>query len=157
MAVARSSCGKADRCRLPLPQAVRRSGHIDRFQSGVSDEWHLVLGKSFEDITFGFVSWFHQSVVRFGSSFVSLRFKAVGSIGDLVGSDRIKNLLVEVHSESSVTFTQECNQRLECIQCLDYTFEADRSRFPIVFAGGLGDDRADQIVSQDVRPDFLPN
>ena len=28
-------------------------------------------------------------------------------------------------------------------------FEADRSRLHIVFAGGLGDDRADQILRHD--------
>lgn len=108
--------------------------------SGPTPEWHLVLGKSFEDITFDFVSWFHQSVVRFGSSFFPARFKAVGPITNLVGSDRVKNLLVEVPAESRVTFTLKCNQRLEGIQCLDHTFEADRSRFPIVFTGRLGDE-----------------
>jgi hypothetical protein len=52
-------------------------------------EWHLVLGKSLEDITFGFVPRFHASVV-------------------------------------------ECHA---------------------VFAGGLGDDSADQMVSQSSRND----
>ena len=49
--------------------------------------------------------------------------------------------------ETGVTLTLESNQRLEGIQCLNRSFEADRSRFPIVFSGPLGDDRADQIVS----------
>lgn len=34
----------------------RRLGESNRSRVGVSDEWHLVLAKSFEDITFGFVS-----------------------------------------------------------------------------------------------------
>ena len=103
------------------------------------------------------MSWFHQSVVRFGSSFFPAGFKAVGPISNLVGSDGIKDLLVEVHTERSVTFTLEGNQRLEGIQCLDHSFEADRSRFHIVFAGRLSDDRADQIIREDMRPDLLPN
>ena len=38
-------------------------------QTRLSDasEWHLVLAKFIEDITFGFVSWFHESIVRFRS------------------------------------------------------------------------------------------
>lgn len=49
------------------------------------------------------------------------------------------------------------NQRLKCLQRLDRSFEADRSRVDVVFAGGLGDDGADEVVSQNVRPDLLPN
>lgn len=69
-----------------------------------------------------------------------------------MSSNGIKDLLLEVHTESSVTFTLEGNQRLESIQCLDYSFEADRSRLHIVFAGGQGDDRADQILRHDQQP-----
>ena len=54
-------------------------------------------------------------------------------------------------------FALDGDHRLEGFQRLDRSLEADRSRFDAVFAGGLGDDRADEIVGQDVRPDFLPD
>ena len=51
---------------------------------GPTREWHLVLAESSEDITFGFVSWFHQSVIRFGSPFFFARFKAGGPVNNSV-------------------------------------------------------------------------
>ena len=49
------------------------------------------------------------------------------------------------------------NQRLKCFQCLNGSLEADSTGFESVLVGGLCDDRADEIVSQDVRPDLLPH
>ncbi len=49
------------------------------------------------------------------------------------------------------------NQRLKRFQGLEGPFEADRSRLDIVLACGLRHDRADEIVGQDVRPDFFVN
>lgn len=49
------------------------------------------------------------------------------------------------------------NQRVEGFQRLDRPLETDRSRFDAVFGGGLSHDRTDQIVGQNVRPEFLPD
>ena len=57
---------------------------------GVSDEWHLVFAKAFQDIAFGLVSWFHETIVRFGSAFSSARFEAIRPIGDAMGGDGIE-------------------------------------------------------------------
>ena len=65
--------------------------------------------------------------------------------------------MIEASAVRRVMFALNRHQRLERFQCLDRSLEADRSRFDIVFAGRLGDDRADEIVGQDVRPDFLPH
>ena len=49
------------------------------------------------------------------------------------------------------------NQRLKRFQGLEGSFEADRPRLDVVLACGLRHDRADEIVGQDVRPDFFMN
>ncbi len=49
------------------------------------------------------------------------------------------------------------NQRLKRFQGLEGSFEADRPRLDVVLACGLRHDRADEIVGQDVRPDFFVN
>ena len=74
-----------------------------------------------------------------------------------MSSDGIENLLIESVAEVGVVFSTDRNQRLEGFQCLDRSFEADRSWFDIVLAGGLGDDRADEIVGEDVSPDLFPD
>ena len=51
----------------------------------------------------------------------------------------------------------EGNQWLKGFQGLECAFEADRSWKHIVHGRGLSDDRADEIVGQDVRPNFLAN
>lgn len=53
-------------------------------------EWHLVFANTFQDITFGFLSWFHEAIIGFGSAFLAARFKTVGSISDAVGRDGIE-------------------------------------------------------------------
>ncbi len=47
--------------------------------------------------------------------------------------------------------------RLERFECLNSSFEADGSWVDALFGCGLSHYCADQIVGQDVRPDFLPN
>ena len=49
------------------------------------------------------------------------------------------------------------NQRLKRFQGLESPFEADRPWLDVVHGCGLRHDRADEIVSQDVRPDFFVN
>ena len=54
-------------------------------------------------------------------------------------------LQIEASAVRCVTFALNRKQRLKCFQCLDRSFETDRSQFDLVFAGRLGDDRADEI------------
>ena len=66
-------------------------------------------------------------------------------------------LLVEDPAECRVVFALQSNHWLEGFERLHRSFEADRSWFDAVFACGLRHDRADQIVGQDMRPEFLPD
>ena len=123
----------------------------------MSDEWHLVFPNAVPHIAFGLPSWFHETIVRFGSAFSSPRFVSVGSIGDSVDGDRVEQVLVEDLAEGRVVFALESNHWLKGFECLDRSLEADRSRFDAVFGCGLSHDRTDEIVGQDVRPEFLPD
>ncbi len=51
----------------------------------------------------------------------------------------------------------DSNHWLEGFQRLNRALEADRSRFDAVFGCGLSHDRTDEIVGQDMRPEFLPD
>ena len=67
----------------------------------------------------------------------------------------IEDLLIELLSVYPITFALDGDYMLECFKCLDCSFETDRAWFHVVLTGGLSHNRADEIVSQDVRPDFL--
>ena len=54
-----------------------------------------------------------------------------------------------------VVFAGECNELPESLQRLNGAFEADRSGMNGVLGCSLSHDRADQIVGEDVRPNFL--
>ena len=97
----------------------------------------------------------HHAIVFLLSAFSLARFETIGAIGNAVSCHGVEQLLVETSPVHYVTFALNCNQRLERLQCLDRSLEADRSWFNVVFAGGLGDDGADEIVGQDVRLDLL--
>ena len=47
------------------------------------------------------------------------------------------------------------NQSLELFEELESALEADRSRLNLMSYSGLRHDRADEIVSENMRPDFL--
>ena len=57
-------------------------------------EWHLVLFKSFEDITFDLVPGLHHAVVFLLSAFSEARFKAIGAVGNSMRCDSIEQLFV---------------------------------------------------------------
>ncbi len=85
--VAVSCRGHVHRCELGLKQ--NRSGRCNRHleeiavsAGGVSDEWHLLFLKSFQDIEFGFVSRLHHVIVLFEPPLSQSRFKSVWAIGD---------------------------------------------------------------------------
>ena len=46
---------------------------------------------------------------------------------------------------------------LKCFQRLDCFFETDRAWFDVVSFGGLCNHRSNEIVCEDVCPDFFPN
>lgn len=126
-------------------------------RSGHALEWHVVLCKSIEDIAFHLMPGFHHSIIFLLPAFSLARFKAIGSVGDAMGCDGVEQLLVESPAECRVTITLERNQWLERFECLDRALEADRPWFDTVFAGRLGKDGANEIVSKDVRPNLLPH
>jgi hypothetical protein len=53
-------------------------------------EWHVVLSKSFQDIAFDLVPRLHHAIILLLSAFSLPRFKAIGSIGNVVGSNGIE-------------------------------------------------------------------
>jgi len=99
-------------------------------------------------------SWLHETIVRFWSTFSSPRLVSVGSVGDTVDGDRIEHVPVEGLAEGRAAFALESNHWPKCLECLDYSLEADCSRFDAVFSCRLSRDRTDEI-GQDMRPEFL--
>ena len=93
----------------------------------------------------------------FGSTFPQPTFKSVGPIGDPVFGDCIQQAIVEELAKGRVVLTLEGNHGLKGFECLERSLETDRSWFDAVLRSGLGHDRADEIVGQNVRPNFLPN
>ena len=81
-------------------------------------------------------------------------FEPVGTVGNPVGSDGVEALFIEMVATRERS-TQNCNHRLERFECLNGSFETDRSGLDAVFAGRLCDDGPDEIVGEDVCPDFL--
>ena len=71
--------------------------------------------------------------------------------------DGIQQLLVKAIAKCRVMLALDGNHRLEGFQRLDRTLEADRTRVDAMFRRGLGHDRTDEVVGQDMCPYFLPN
>ena len=88
----------------------------DESDSGHALEWHLVLLKSFEDITFDVVPWLHHAIVFLLSAFSHARFKAIGAVGNGMGCDGIQQLFIDAPAKCSVTFTLQCDQWLKCLK-----------------------------------------
>ena len=55
-----------------------------------------------------------------------------------------------------VAVTLNGEERLKRLQRLDRALEADCSWLDAVLGRGLSNDRADEVVSQNVSPDLLP-
>jgi hypothetical protein len=64
-------------------------------------------------------------------------------------------VLVELFSERSIVAALHGNHRLKSLQRLDRALETDRPRFETMLARGLSDNRANEVVGQDVGPDLL--
>jgi len=74
-----------------------------------------------------------------------------------MGSHSVEQLVIEMESVRRVTITLRGDQRLKRFQCLDRSLEADRSRLDVVLGRRLSHNRADQVIREEVRPDFLPH
>jgi hypothetical protein len=66
---------------------VRCFGHIV--------EWHLILANAVQEITFRLVSWFSEKRVVLWSAFSESRFVSIGSVGDTMNGDRIKQFFIK--------------------------------------------------------------
>ena len=130
---------------------------IEELYQGAPHEWHVDLRKSVQHFTFEFVPGFHHPIVFLLPAFSLSWLKAIRPIGDSVSSDSVEQLLVEISSVRHVTVTVRGDQRLERFQRLNRSLEADGTRFDMVLVGSLRDDGANEIVSEDVCPDFLPH
>lgn len=72
-----------------------------------------------------------------------------------MGSHSVQQLVISMESMLRVAISLHGMQWLQRFQCLHRSFETDRSRFDVVFGCRLSHNGADQIVSENVCPDFL--
>ncbi len=73
-----------------------------------------------------------------------------------MSNDSVQQPIVETAARN-YAIALRGDQRLKGFQGLNGALEADGSGLDVVLGRGLSKNRADQIVSQDVRPDFLPH
>jgi hypothetical protein len=74
-----------------------------------------------------------------------------------MAGDRIQQPLVQIPAEGGVTLAAQGDHGLERLERLQRALETDGPRLEPVPTGRLGHDRADQVVRQDVGPQFLPD
>ena len=89
------------------------------------------------------------------SPFSKSRFNTVGTVRNTMCNDGIEQLVVKCRPNSGAVLGFARDQRLEGFERLDGALEADGPWFDAMLDGGLGHDRSDQIVGQDVRPNLL--
>jgi hypothetical protein len=123
--------------------------------SGPTNEWHLLVPNSIGHIAFGFVSRLDESEVFLSVPFSSSGLEAIRSISDTVSNDGVEQVLVEMFSECSVVASLHGNHRLKRFQRLNRSLEANRPWFETMLGRGLSDNGPDEVVGQDVGPDFL--
>ena len=133
---------------------LRRKLHLANVR-GVQAEWHLIRANPFQDIEFGFISWFAEKLVPLVAAFSLARFASIRSIGNSVTGDAPKHVVVELGAKRPIVLSSKGDHRLKSFQCLECSFEADGARVDAYSGCGLGHDRADQIVSQDMCPYLL--
>jgi hypothetical protein len=64
--------------------------------------------------------------------------------------DSVEQLFVKSLAKLSVMLTLQCDHRLESLQGLERAFETDRTWLKCVFGRSLSNDRANEIVGQNV-------
>lgn len=83
------------------------------------------------------------------------RFVAIGAIGDSVDGDGVQQLMLQAQAICGVMGGAKLDQRLKRFQGLHGALDANRAWQEVIFCRGLSDDRADEIVGHDMRPDLL--
>ena len=68
-----------------------------------------------------------------------------------------EQLQVDLLSEALSLLSLKADEWLECFQELNGSLEANFSWLDPMLAGGLGYDSTNEVVSQNVRPDFFAN
>jgi len=66
-------------------------------------------------------------------------------------------MLVKYVAMDRVVFTSHCDHWLKGLERLDHSLEADRPGLDAVPGRRLSRDRTDEIVSQNMCPDLLPD
>ena len=89
------------------------------------------------------------------AAFSLARFESIRSIGNSVTGDAPKHVVVELCAKRPVVLSSKGDHWLKSFQCLECSFETDGARVDAYSSCGLGHDRADQIVSQDMCPYLL--
>jgi hypothetical protein len=110
----------------------------------------VVLANPFQEIAFGFSSWFPEEAIVFRPALSEPWFHSIRPVGHAVRGNGIQHLLVEPAAAFGIIARLQRHHRLERFERLDRSLETDRSGFEAVLAGGLSDDRADQVVSQNM-------
>ena len=105
----------------------------------------------------GFSPWFPEEAIVLRPTFAEPWFHAIGPVGHSVLGNGIQQLLVEPAEAFGITLSLHRDHRLERLERLDRPLETERSRLEAVFAGGLCDNSADQVVSQNMCPEFFPD
>jgi hypothetical protein len=67
---------------------------ISLARKGGRVEWHVVLRKSFEHLTFEHVPWFHHSIVFLLPPLSLPWFETIRSVADSMGSHSVEQLVV---------------------------------------------------------------
>lgn len=118
-------------------------------------EWYVDLLNSVHHFTFEFVPWLHHVIVFLLLAFSLSWLKAIRPVGDSMSSDSIEQLLAKIAPVCPVTVTMRVDQWLKRFQRLNCSLEAEGTRLDMVLVSSLRDDGANEIVSEDVCPDFL--
>src|SRR5215475_4049 len=124
---------------------------------GLIDECCVVLSNSFQEIAFGFRSWFPEEAVVFRPALSEPWFHSIRPVRHTVRGYGIQHLLVQSAAAFGIVARPQRDHRLERFERLDRSLEADRSGFEAVFAGGLCDDGADQVVTENMCPQLFPD
>ena len=99
-----------------------------RARGGPTRECQLDLPNAVQQFTFGLVPGLHEAVVRLGPPLPPPRLNSVGPVRDPVRRDRVEQVAVEYPAGGRVALAREGERRLEGLQRLGRSLEADRPR-----------------------------
>jgi len=86
-----------------------------------------------------------------------MRFESIWTIGYAMTRNGFEQLQVELLPEALALVSLEAYEWLECFQELNGSLKANFSWLEAMLAGGLGYDGTNEVVSQNVSPDFFAN